>query len=308
MKKLFNKICLLPVVLPFCAMAQTPPGTDILIGHLGMEKGKLSVTKVANITDREGYDNQPFFLPDGQHLFYTSAITDDTGKSQTDSIMYNLSTGERVNLTESAESEYSPTLMPDKKHFSVIHVTSEGKQKFWGYSVKEKKRWELLADVEPVGYQAWVNDSEVVLFILGEPHTLQLANVKSAETRILDANIGSSLYQFPGKQTMTYTRGDDPSGKQNTAWSLMEIDTATSNSTVLTTLPGDAYYFAWTPDGKALAANGSKLLQWDSQNDAVDDGWHVFGDMTEHCKGGISRLAVNDSQTRIAMVCTRSEG
>jgi hypothetical protein len=42
-------------------------------------------------------------------------------------------------------------------------------------------RWEsqknLLPAVEPVGYRCWDGAKKVLLFVLGEPQTLRLANI-----------------------------------------------------------------------------------------------------------------------------------
>ena len=47
------------------------PSTDVYVGDLGAA-GALTVGNLRNVTDREGYDNQPAFLPDGTGILYTS--------------------------------------------------------------------------------------------------------------------------------------------------------------------------------------------------------------------------------------------
>ena len=58
------------------AARQAPPGTDILL--VAMHDGQIVPETITNLTDRNGYDNQPFFTPDGQSLLYTSSRDDQT--------------------------------------------------------------------------------------------------------------------------------------------------------------------------------------------------------------------------------------
>ncbi|MCX6276250.1 MAG: hypothetical protein NTV09_13700, partial [Bacteroidetes bacterium] len=58
------------------AMAQLPE-TDIFISEVTKRDGKLMFSSPDNITQRKGYDNQPFFMPDGKSLLYV-AVPDTT--------------------------------------------------------------------------------------------------------------------------------------------------------------------------------------------------------------------------------------
>ena len=81
--------------------AQAPPGTDIFLIPLSGTGGTLKTGVPRNITARAGYDNQPFFSPDGRSLYYTSQR-----EGQTDIYRYDLGAGMTV-------GEYS---------FSVVRV------------------------------------------------------------------------------------------------------------------------------------------------------------------------------------------
>ena len=51
------------------------PSTDIWLGRLARAAdGTLTVSRLVNATDRDGYDNQPSFDPSGAALYYTSAV------------------------------------------------------------------------------------------------------------------------------------------------------------------------------------------------------------------------------------------
>lgn len=301
-----NKTFILILILSFLsvAVAAQTPGSDVYIADLGVKDSRLQVSNVTALTTRPEYDNQPFFLPDGEALLITSAIVEQ-GREQMDSILYQLPSRKFRNITNSKFSEYSPTLMPNGRDISVIKVIAD-KQKLWRYpllktSVKEVLPSELLKDIEPVGYHAWIDSSQVLLFVLGEPHTLQLANIVTQTSRIIDSNIGASLYKIPGTALMSYTatkdQGDDP------MWELKSFNPITQKIEVLSELPKGAYYYGWSGDGLAIAAQGSVLKQWDIKYPSQD--WQVFADLSETCPKGITRLTTNAQNTRIALVCSR---
>ncbi|NIM00136.1 MAG: hypothetical protein GTN89_09595, partial [Acidobacteria bacterium] len=77
--------------------------TDIFVFEV--DGGQLG--EIRRITDREGYDNQPRFLPGGREVVYSSMRD-----GQTDIYRHDLKTGEATRVLASEHSEYSPTPIP----------------------------------------------------------------------------------------------------------------------------------------------------------------------------------------------------
>ena len=285
------------------AVAAQTPGYDVYIADLTVKNTLLQVSNITALTNRPEYDNQPFFLEDGDTLLITSEIVKQ-GQEQTDSFLYQLADKKHRNVTNSDYSEYSPTIMPNGTDISVIKVIGD-KQKLWRYSLVKGNSEkllpsELLKDVNPVGYHAWVDQTQVMLFVLGEPNTLQLANVNTQSSRVIDNNIGPSLYKIPGTELMSYTATKDK--VENRLWDLKSYNSKTAEIAVLSQLPLGAYYYGWSGDGKAIAAQGSVLKQWDFKRPS--NKWQVFADLSETCPKGVTRLTTNAQNTRIAVVCS----
>lgn len=297
-------------VMIFSASAKMP-GYDIYVGDVEIQDSRLKVSHLKALTQRSEYDNQPLFLPDGNSLLYTAALTSKKKEQkkeqlaeQTDSIFVSLESGQVSNLTNSIESEYSPTLMPTGKSFSVIRAI-DNKQKLWRYPLSPQQQFaepasELLTNINPVGYHAWVDSNRVMLFVLGEPNTLQLADIQTQTSQVLDENIGPSLFAIPRSSLMSYTasigKGED------IQWQLKSYHPETGQIERLTTLPNGAYYYAWAGNGYAIAAVGSMLMQWDKAN--TDAGWQTFADVSDVCPKGVTRLTTNSDNSKIALVCT----
>jgi hypothetical protein len=291
------------------------PGFDIYVGDVELQDNRLKVSHLKALTKRSEYDNQPLFMPDGDSLLYTAALTSkkDVQKKvqkevqmaeQTDSIFVSLETGQVSNLTNSIENEYSPTLMPAGKGFSVIRA-ADNKQKLWRYPLNPEKQFsepasELLTNINPVGYHAWVDSNRVMLFVLGEPNTLQLVDIETQTSQVLDENIGPSLFAIPRSSLMSYTASIGEG--EDIQWQLRSYHPETGQIERLTTLPSGAYYYAWAGNGYAIAAVDSILMQWDKTN--TDKGWQTFADVSDVCPKGVTRLATNSNNSKIALVCS----
>src|SRR5262245_38110979 len=163
------------LALPGAAAAQVP-ATDLYL--LPIEGTQVGAPQ--RITDSPGYDNQPQFLPDGQALVYSSIDA-----SGADIWRYELASGARERLTKTPESEYSPTPIPGRNAISVVRDYGDLKQQLWSVPLDGGKPALLLPGVNPVGYQAWVDTEQLLVFVLGEPNTLQLVKVGPDAGRVL---------------------------------------------------------------------------------------------------------------------------
>ncbi len=96
---------LLLILTPLAVFSQG--GSDIYLIRIKVDGGKYVFKDPVKINQTEGYNNQPFFHPDGGSLFYSSG----TGPN-TDIYRYDIKTGKTSRLTDTPDSEYSPSLMP----------------------------------------------------------------------------------------------------------------------------------------------------------------------------------------------------
>ncbi|HEX8072826.1 MAG TPA: hypothetical protein VF546_22965 [Pyrinomonadaceae bacterium] len=277
------------------------PDVDIFVVELTNRAGALAFGRPVNITSRAGYDNQPSFLPDGQSLLYTS----QRDGRQTDIYRYDLQTGAHTQLTATPESEYSPTVMPAGKTFSVVRVEADKTQRLWQFPLAGGAAALTLENVKPVGYHLWLDARTLALFVLGEeathqPHTLQLVTLakdrpQAVEVSTLHVNIGRSLQRVPGRgQVFSFVHKVTPDN-----WVIKLVDVAAHKTTTLTqTLPGSED-LTWLPDGSLLMARGAKLYRLDPAR-APD--WREAADFTAAGLTNITRLALSPRGDRLALV------
>lgn len=271
------------------------PATDIYIGPIDLRDQRDRIGPLHNFTDRDGYDNQPHFTPDGVSLLYTSIRED----GQADTYRYDLASGTTTRVTHTAESEYSPTVMPNQTSFSVVQVEADSTQRLWHFDPAGQNLGVLLESAQPVGYHAWADSNTVALYILGEPNSLQLADLASGRAEIIEHNIGRSLHPVPGRRAISYLHivSDDE------RW-ITELDLDTKQSRPLVrALPGNEHY-TWAPDGSILMGSGSVLYRW-TRDSGAD--WIEWADLAPEQISGITRLAVSRDGTGIAVVGARPD-
>lgn len=274
---------------------QGPPATDVYLADLRVVQGRVTVGTAVNVTSRPGYDNQPAFLPDGRSILYTS-VRD----SQADIYRYDIEQRASRAVTQTRESEYSPTPLPDKIGFSVIRVEADSTQRLWAFDLDGTHARLVLDSIKPVGYHAWGDDHTLILFVLGSPATLQIADAAAPGARgeVLARDIGRSLQRIPGRAAVSFLQRDSVDGP-----SLQQVDVRTRRVTQLIKTPVGAEFFAWTPDGIALTAGGTKLYQWDPRRGGT---WQEIADLANAGLTSITRLAISAKGDRIAIVAVPS--
>jgi hypothetical protein len=282
-----------------------PPGTDIYLVTMSGGVASLKTAKPAPISIAPGYDNQPNFSPDGNSILF-SANRD--GK-QTDVFVFARGTGRVTQLTQTAENENSPTYLPAGAPgaFSVVQSEFDRAgakpaapiQRLWRFNADGKSPALILAEVNPVGYHAWIDSDRLVLFVLGaqgKPATLQIASVKTGKAEIAAEGIGRSLHRIPGSMLASFVQRE-PSGE---FW-IKQIDIASKKiDPLVKTAEGNSERdYAWMPDGKTiLMSAGTKIMSWTRGG----SGWTEVFDGAAHQLGAITRLAVSPKGDALAIV------
>lgn len=305
-----------PPATPPPAAAPAPPDTEIYLAPMKSTDGGIEIGPAANITNNPGYDNQPFFTPDGRAVLFTSvrggpAAALGSGASmpvaQSDIYRYELPVGQSpgrvVPITNTPESEYSPTITPAGA-LSVIRVELDGSntQRLWQFTAEGGNPKVVLENVKPVGYHAWADDRTLALFVLGQPATLQLADTRTGTARTIATDIGRSIHRMPGTgvtRDISFVQRERVVG-ESTSWIVKKLNPGTGEVTTLAPLldgSGDADV-AWAPDGTLLTVRNGVLLGWK----AGQSGWREILSIERLSLAGVTRLAVSPKGDYIALV------
>ena len=273
--------------------AATPPPSDIFVIDVKLKGNELKFGEPKKITDYVGYNNQPFFMPDGHAVLYTSIRN-----RQADIYSYDLKTGTTSQVTNTPESEYSPTLMPDGKNISVVRVEADGKtQRLWKFPLAGGAPAVVIEDVKGVGYHFWIDDHTVALFIVGEAgksNFLEIYDTQTAKSQFVSENPGRVLRKVPHRNQFSFVHKIS-----DQHWEIKAFDLKTRTSaSLIATLAGVEDY-AWLPDGQLLMAKDAKLF---AVTPLAGQQWREVADFSASGIKRITRIAVDGKGSRIAFV------
>lgn len=295
----------------FQSAPQAPPDTEIYLAPLKSANGTLELGTPVNITNNPGYDNQPFFTPDGKSILFTSARgpasqAREASLTQTDIYRHDIAASSVARVTQTTEGEYSPTVMLDGTRISVIRVEADGTQRLASIAPSGPKIQVdvILPDVKPVGYHAWADEHTVAMFILGgngAPATLQIGDTRTGKARVVASDIGRSIQRMPGRGAERHIsfvqRAAD--GDKVTL-TIKELDPVSGQIVTLTPAVEGAREAdtAWTPDGTLLMVKDGVLYGWTRGQTS----WKTIASLEKMSLRGVTRLAVSPSGDYLALV------
>lgn len=274
----------------FCTILKAAEITTNDIVMFSVEN-KLGIPKLGqqpfHLTYRAGYDNQPKFSLDGEHIYFTRM-----SQNQTDIYSYSFKTKRLKNITNTLiESEYSATPYMDG-FISVIGVNDKGQQHLRKIHINTGEQEVFTEDIEPVGYHAWLTESQAAVFVLGDVMTLQLLETnKKQQHKILAQNIGRCLETV--SQGVSFTVESE---------GAHHIKVLTKTYTVLDTgivLPKGVQDYVWWDEQHVITAKDGMLLLLSKDKQVT------IADLATSNIKGMSRLSLNGNKDKLAIVYNR---
>jgi hypothetical protein len=272
--------------------AQQLPETEIYL--FDMKKGKKGIvlSSAENMTNHPGYDNQPFFHPDKPLVYYSSSDT----SGRTDIVEYNYNTKASRKVTNTSEREYSPTVTPDKKFISCIIQRDNGQQDLGKYPVDGGDPI-IIINTLKIGYHAWADDTHLLMFVLGEPNTLNSYSTPDKKGFIINDSIGRSIHRVPRSSSVSFVDKG-----RSTKWIIKKISLKDGIvEPVAETLP-QREDLAWTNDGVILMSDGEKIF---FLKPGKKQNWKQVEYQSDTSIKSITRLAINREGTKLAVVVSQ---
>lgn len=266
-------------------------GTEVYLLDLSEKGGKINLSNPRNVSNKPGYDNQPFFHPTQPLLYYTAMMSE----GQTDIWSYDLRNAEKTPITRTPDSEYSPTVLPNQTHLScIVQRKANGDQDLVSYYLADPEKTELLLASQKtgkIGYQAWLNPDEAVVFVLGTPNTMHYLNRKTGRDTVIAGQIGRSLHRIPGQRAFSFVQqvGD--------TWLIRAYDPVRNQVSDIATSESNAeHYNAWLDNGTLLESRGTELWAFSTKTRQ----WNAVTLPTDLPRKKLTRIAVH--RKHIALV------
>lgn len=278
-------------------VAAQSPDTDVYVAALSWRGDSLIVSGARNATSRAGYDNQPSFTPDSRTLLYTVQAD-----GQTDIWAMDLGGMAPRRVTSTPESEYSATVMPVGRRFSVIRVERDSTQRLWSFAMNGRDPRLVLTRQRPVGYHTWITPSSLATYVLGTPSTLHLVSTDEHRDTVVAHDIGRALAMSPGGKGLFFTQRD--SARRLV---LMSMRTGGGHPLPLAVMPADNEFIAVMPNGRVLSASEGWLVEWNGGPGATN-GWRRLAPLADATRHNVSRLAVSPDGRWLAFVAEAGPG
>ncbi len=268
-------------------LAYSQPATEVYLFDFIQNDSVFTVDNPINISNNIGYDNQPSFLNDGSGVLFAS-----TRNNQTDIVLYNLENQTKAWLTNTLGNEYSPIQTPYGKHFTSIRLEKDGTQLLWVYSFSRRKTKVLIENLA-VGYHVWYDKKMVVVFVLGDPSTLEVSNLKFKIKYPIEKNIGRSIHKIPETDLISYI------SLQENEPEIYSINPVNSEKKYITDALKNSQDMVWTPDGTIIMGREDKLYKL---KPGIDKKWIEVASLKEFKLTGITRVAISPLGNKIAIV------
>ena len=270
------------------------PDTEVHLVDLETVDGKTTLSNPRNISNNQGYDNQPFFYDENSVMFAS------TRAGQTDILKFNILEGSTASwLTDTPTgSEYSPLRIPESNDISAIRLDMDGLQRLYEYNI-ENDSSKILVKGAKIGYHLWYAIDILVATVLVENRMDLIVSFLEDEGnyKTIQKNVGRSLQNIPNTDLVSYI------SKENSEnWVLKSLNPATGATEKITDLD-KTEDICWLPDGTLIAGKGNALFKFHPIN---DEHWTLLQSFPDKNINNITRLAVNENATRLAFVAEPS--
>ncbi len=284
------------------------PQTVVYLFDVHRSGKQLTLDHPKIISNKKGYNNQPYFSPDGKYLFYVSSV--DT--SNTEIMRYDLQRKKSKRLTRTKEPEYSPRYSPDLSTLTCVRVEKDQTtQHLACYTFKGKKPLVILPQLTSIGYYEWINQNEFMSFELPEPFYLVRHNISNGKADTIATHIGRTISNVRTKSRIAYIDKSD-----SMHWNIRTIapenlrskkPTKPFENPILTeTLPGEED-FCVLQDGSILMGHEGKIYIKKNPFRNKEEEWTLWADLQTFGIQKFYRMAISVDNMQLAVVVYQGE-
>ncbi|MGB3344976.1 MAG: hypothetical protein WBA61_13800 [Aequorivita sp.] len=263
--------------------------TEVYVFDISPSYEGMELLNVRNVSNNEGYDNQPSFISNEALVFAGNNV------DQTDISEYNFTTKVKRWVNSPTEgSEYSPQKFPSSQDLAAVRFDKDGRQRLYRYDFITGNSTEVIKDLQ-VAYFAFYNDNKMLATVLDfEEMYLVMIDLPTKTVDTLFKGVGRSLQRIPKTDFMAYSLINDE-GKLD----LYMMDMNNRESFFICEIPKDIQDFVWLNETQILIGKGSKLYMYDTLGEPE---WRKVASTDEFGIKNISRMAISPDGKKLALV------
>jgi hypothetical protein len=235
------------------------------LANLDLNSETLKINNVNNISNNEGYDNQPSFFSDDKILFSS------TRNTQTDIALYNIKDKSKLWISNTPNgSEYSPLKIPGKDAISAVRLDNDGLQRLYEYDIKTGASNVLLPNLK-VGYHVWYSSDIIVCTVLVENRMdLVVYNLKENTSYTAQKNVGRSLHKIPSSDLISYI------SKENKPIEIKSLNPISGEMKIINYIWNSRDDITWLTDNTIIASTDKAIVQVSADTLGIWELFHRF--------------------------------
>ncbi|OUS01958.1 hypothetical protein A9Q86_04715 [Flavobacteriales bacterium 33_180_T64] len=280
MKQFFLILCSLFFTLGF-----SQSNTEIFLFDLEVSSSKIELKNAKNLSNNEGYDNQPSFLNDRYILFAS------TRNAQTDIAKYDVRYDSKSWLNFSEGGEYTPLKVPNKNEVSAVRLDKDGKQRLYAYNMSNGESTELIQDMV-VAYYTWFDNNTIISAVIeGDDLNLYATNLQDGKSQKYATKVGRSFHRIPNSNLISFI-----SKESKNQWQIKSLNPTTGVTKVIANTMEGVEDICWL-DGKTILSGKDAILY--KLRLQRDNDWKEVTDLSSNGIAKITRLAANTESNKL---------
>jgi hypothetical protein len=275
--------------------------SEVWAGALDMSAGHFVVSKLVNISNHPGYDNQPAFLPDGYRVVFTSQIgvLDETGHG-VQATIHDLASGASTPVPGALGFSPTPTAN------GSLMLLRDGR--VWLHDAAGKET--AMTETSDAGYFARFDDRTWVLFMNDKQRRIVIYDPSAKSLDTMAVGAATAPIPVPGKRAVTFVavepfpvpEGEAAKNAPPRKLYLRQLNIDDRKVTTLAAIPfTTSGSHVWSSPDTLLMTSGHTIYEW---NPAHPDVWRPVAQFDNPEIQGLTRIAISPRGDRIALVST----
>ncbi|APY09336.1 hypothetical protein BWZ20_13935 [Winogradskyella sp. J14-2] len=279
------KYCFLILFPFFFTLGFAQSNSEIFLFDLNKNNAKIKVSNGTNISNNEGYDNQPSFFGD-TNILYAS-----TRSGQTDIAQYHITYKSKTFINFTKGGEYTPLKIPNKNAVSAVRLDTDGKQRLYSYNLSNGESTELIKDLI-VAYYTWYDENSIVSAVIeNEQLNLYLTNITDGKSRKYATSVGRSFHKIPKSDLVSFIYKE-----ANKPWQIRSLNPENGVTRLIANTMEGVEDICWL-DSKTLLSGKNGILY--KLTLKQDNNWKRIADLSSYGIKNITRLATNKDGSKL---------
>jgi len=255
---------------------------------LKLAQDNIEVSNMINISNNDGYDNQPFFEND-TIIYYTS-----NRNGQTDILKYDLLNDVKQFINSSDGSEYSPQKIPNSNKLSAIRLDKDGAQNFYMFDLNNGHSYQLKTNLV-IAYYTWLDNETIVSAVIeGNALNLFIIDTKNGKAQKIEDHVGRSFQKIPETNLISYVSKEN--GKD---WKIKTFNPINGHTQTIASTLNNQEDIYWLSSNTIITSKNSVLYKYTKGKNSE---WEQITDLKLRGILNTTRMTSNTINTKLLIV------